>query len=523
LRSNLFNKEVFGSFLRVNGWALAYYIVNSFSLSYFLNVEGVAIAWPPVGIFISAILLSKPKERPFIIGLLFIADFFADMYSGVSGVSKLLYAFTSTGDAVLSAWILLKFIENPFRLNKSTNLLKYLLLSVVLCNGVFSLIVGAYTSTISDSSFVSNFFYSWVADGVGNLLIVPFLTAWSTLSKNDFNQMGMKRYLELAALMATLFMLNILSYPYYKNGLLFTFFINYLTFPFIIWAILRFDMKIVTLVLLLLVSVMVFNLRVNNDAFVHSAHTNFTFFQLYIASIVVISLLITAMKSERNQASQDLIEAERKLLINTAFIEEQERNRYSRELHDSLGPLLSTVKMYVQSLFYTTDSERIKLIAQKSNENVKTAISTMREIAHGISPFNLSHYGYVGALLDFIDGINKLEQLIVRFNYNSDGRYNNLCEIILYRITTEMITNTIKHANATEIKIDYFFSETKGIVNLLYKDNGKGFDMEMIHKNTDTGMGLDNIQQRIKMLRGQISIDSAIGKGTTFLIEFPVN
>ncbi|HLO58395.1 MAG TPA: MASE1 domain-containing protein [Bacteroidales bacterium] len=522
MRSTLFNKETLGSFLRVNAWAIAYYIINVFSLTYFVNEEGVAIAWPPVGIFISAILLSKPKERPFIIGLLFMADFFADMHYSISISSKIFYAFTSTGDAVLSSWILLRFISNPFRLNKSTKLLKYLLLSVVLCNGVFSVIVGAYTSTISDSSFLSNFFYSWVADGVGNLLIVPFLTAWSTLSKSDFNEMKMKRYLELAALMATLFTLNILSYPYYKNGLLFTFFINYLTFPFIIWAILRFDMKIVTLVLLMLVSVMVFNLRVNNDAFVHSAHTNFTFFQLYIASIVVISLLITAMKAERNQANLDLVEAERKLLINTAFIEEKERNRYSRELHDGLGPLLSTVKMYVQSLFYTTDLERIKLIALKSNENVKAAIRTMREIAHGISPFNLSQYGYVGALLDFIDGINKIEQLSIRFNYNSNTRYDNLSEIILYRITTEMITNTMKHANASEVTIDYSFSEDNGIVNLSYRDNGKGFDMQRIDK-TEGGMGLDNIQQRVKMLRGRITMNSAVGQGTTFLIEFPVN
>ncbi len=99
-----------------------------------------------------------------------------------------------------------------------------------------------------------------------------------------------------------------------------------------------------------------------------------------------------------------LVAAERKLVFNSIEIEERERSRYSRELHDGLGPLLSTIKMYMQSLSETNDADKVKFIAEESENNIKIAIQTMREVAHGLSPFNLSNFGYVNAVLEFTKG-----------------------------------------------------------------------------------------------------------------------
>ena len=402
----------------------------------------------------------------------------------------------------------------------------YLLYSVILCHGFFSIVVSGLTSYTQGSDFWSGIVKSWVADGVGNIMIVPFIVSWVSPSSWDLKKFSLKRGIEIAILLGALFVSNIVLFPYSKNGILFSFIINYLSFPFIIWAILRFDMKIVTLVLVLLAAVMLFNLMDDIDIFTDGImNSRFLIFQLYIASLTIIAILITTIITERNQARVSLmenvkllVEAERKLVFNSIEIEERERSRYSRELHDGLGPLLSTIKMYMQSLSETRDTDKVKFIAEESERNIKIAIQTMREVAHGLSPFNLSNFGYVNAVLEFTKSINKIHKLVIDFTYNSHVRFSDFYEIILYRITTELISNTLKHANATQVEIAFNYSADKKNITLVYHDNGQGFDTTC--KEVKTGMGLMNIKQRIKILGGNFRIESAIGKGCTILCRF---
>ncbi len=145
----------------------------------------------------------------------------------------------------------------------------------------------------------------------------------------------------------------------------------------------------------------------------------------------------------------------------------------------------------------------------------------MREVAHGLSPFNLSNFGYVNAVLEFTKGINKIHELVIDFTYNSHVRFSDFYEIILYRITTELISNTLKHAHATHVEIAFNYSVEKKNITLVYHDNGQGFDTSC--KEAKTGMGLMNIQQRIRILGGNFRIESVIGKGCTIFVDFPMN
>jgi signal transduction histidine kinase len=527
--SRLLNKKFLFCSLRLLIWGIAYYCVASFSVTYLIDSKGVAIAWPPVGIYISAILLTPARERPFLIAIIFMADMAADMHSGITFITIIAYALLSTGDALISAWIMLRFVANPFVFTKIRNFLLYLLFSVILCHGFFSILVSGVTSFTQGSEFWPGILSSWVADGVGNVMIVPFIVSWASFSKRDMNHLNLKRIIELVILITALIASNMLLFPYSSNGILFSFIINYLSFPFIIWAIFRFDMKIVTLVLLMLTLVMLVNLIDDIEVFRNGiVNRHFLFFQLYIASISIISILITSITLERNQARVGLMEnvkllmeAERKLVFNSIEIEERERSRYSRELHDGLGPLLSTIKMYMQSLSETRNAEKVKFIAEESKHSIRIAIQTMREVAHGLSPFNLSNLGYVNAVLEFTKGINKIHDLVIDFTYNSQVRFSDFYEIILYRITTELISNTLKHANANHVEIAFNYSLEKKSITLVYSDNGQGFNTSF--KELKTGMGLMNIQERIKILGGNFRIESAIGKGCTIYVDFQLN
>lgn len=527
--SRLLNKELFLNCIRIIIWGIVYYFTTWFSLEYLLDSNGVAIAWPPVGVYISAILLTPAKYRPFLIAVILSADIAADTHTGLSFWTIVAYGLLSTGDALISAWILLRFVANPFVFDKARNFLLYMLYSVIICHGFFSILVSGVTSYTQGSDYWSGILSSWVADGVGNIMIVPLIISWASYCKKDRKKLGIERIIEIIILVMALFASNILLFPYSKNGLLFSFIINYLSFPFIIWAIFRFDMRIVTMVLMMLTLVMLLNLSYNFDLFqseVVSRH--FIFFQLYLGSISIIAILITSIITERNQARVALmesvsllVEAERKLVFNSIEIEERERSRYSRELHDGLGPLLSTIKMYMQSLSETRDSDKVKFIAEESEQNIKIAIQTMREVAYGLSPFNLSSFGYVNAVLEFTKSINKIHKLEIDFTYNSHSRFSDFYEIILYRITTELINNTLKHAHATHVEIVFNYSAEKRNITLMYHDDGQGFDTSC--DEVKTGMGLVNIRQRIRILGGNFRIESLLGKGCTIFVDFPMN
>jgi signal transduction histidine kinase len=527
--SGLSKKEFLYSCLRILSWGVVYYLVAWFSLDYLLYSNGVAIAWPPVGIFISAILLTPARQRPYLVALLFAADVIADFHTGISFMAKIAYGLLSTGDALISAWVMLRFISNPFSFSKVRNFLLYLLYSVILCHGFFSILVSGVNTYTQGSEYWPGILSTWVADGVGNIMIVPFIISWASFSRIDLKNLSVPRMIEIVMLVIALVASNILLFPYSRDGFLFSFIINYLSFPFIIWAIFRFDLKIVTLALMLVTLVMFVSL-LNVVSFLNAgnADLHFLFFQLYIVSVSIIAILVTCVLTERNEARIELMqninllmEAEKKLVLNSIEIEERERGRYSRELHDGLGPLLSTIKMYMQSLSGSSKSEKVKFIAEESERNIKIAIQTMREVAHGLSPFNLSNFGYVNAVLEFTKGINKIHDLVIDFEYNSHARFNDFYEIILYRITTELISNTLKHAQATHVEIAFNYSYEKRNITLVYSDNGTGFDASC--NDSKKGMGLMNIHQRINILGGHFKIESVIGKGCTIFVDFPLN
>jgi len=100
-------------------------------------------------------------------------------------------------------------------------------------------------------------------------------------------------------------------------------------------------------------------------------------------------------------------------------------------------------------------------------------------------------------------------------------RYESNVEITFYRIITELINNTFKYANASNIRIILNYSEADSTLRLEYTDNGKGFDLDKVLSKSQ-GLGLSSIYQRVNALNGKIDIETAIGKGVRVLFELPV-
>ena len=203
-------------------------------------------------------------------------------------------------------------------------------------------------------------------------------------------------------------------------------------------------------------------------------------------------------------------ETEKRVLSAVIRTEEQERQRFAKELHDGLGPLLSVIKMLLSGFEEKNSSEVNDKIKGNLKQAVDEAITSVREISANISPHILNNFGLKDATESFIRKLRPAEGISINFKTNIDNRrfiYN--VEVIMYRVICELINNTLRHANASKISIDL---QLQGdVLYLEYEDNGMGFDVKQAE--SDGGMGLSNMQYRLNSGNGDIKISSESGRG----------
>jgi len=212
-------------------------------------------------------------------------------------------------------------------------------------------------------------------------------------------------------------------------------------------------------------------------------------------------------------------ELERKILSAVIQGEEKERSRFAREMHDGLGPLLSTIKLYVNELGSSgvSDEERKDLI-RHSNELIDDAVNSTRTISNNLMPTVINSYGLVNAVQAFCEKVNKTNQLKIRFETeNINQRLDQNLELILFRVISELINNTLKHAEAKHVNIVLVQYEDR--LSLYFKDDGVGFVVEDIIQSENKGMGLKNIISRVKSINGNYHFLSSPGEGFTIRIE----
>ena len=212
---------------------------------------------------------------------------------------------------------------------------------------------------------------------------------------------------------------------------------------------------------------------------------------------------------------------ERTIMNKVVETEEKDRKKFAEELHDGLGPILSTIKMYMdlieKSAIYNPESSKneiIKNIFDLLDESIKFSNS----IANNLVPNMISDYGLIVAIKTFCNKIIQTGKIKISLEFQlRNKRLNEILEVILYRTLIEFINNTLKHAQAKNIRINIL--QENNHLNVIYEDDGIGFDFEKMLDDPRTGMGLKNILSRVKSVDGIIQADKAIEKGFRIVIQ----
>ncbi|MVT08232.1 sensor histidine kinase [Chitinophaga sp. ysch24] len=234
------------------------------------------------------------------------------------------------------------------------------------------------------------------------------------------------------------------------------------------------------------------------------------FISLLIAIIIVFFVVSIVLYHRR------YIQLQRERIVAEITILENERKRIAADLHDSIGPLLSTIKLNLHSIGVTDPQD--KLLIDRSSGYIDEVIRGLRQISHNLLPATLERKGLTEALREFIRQLSAKESLEIKFNTSGQINIPPEKEIHVFRIIQEIAHNTLKHAKATQLQI--VLTRESGFFLVLVKENGIGFDVKKARMES-SGLGMKSLAIRTDILNGSLSIDSTPGQGTNYFVKIP--
>ena len=227
--------------------------------------------------------------------------------------------------------------------------------------------------------------------------------------------------------------------------------------------------------------------------------------------LVAISVFITFVLQQRNHArlQREQIGSAKRIIE----MEETEKGRTARELHDLTGQLVLGISGSIENIDFP-DQE----IKNQLNARIKELGTSIRRISHRMNRAMIEHFTFSEMITGLCEDVQKLSHMTVDLEMADDfPDLPNELVLHFYRITQELLTNAGKYASESQVKIKVF--EENGRITLLYTDNGPGFH---VGGKSKPSMGILNIFERAKLVGGQANLTSAPGKGTEWEIFFPI-
>ncbi|MEE1944892.1 histidine kinase [Pedobacter sp. KR3-3] len=223
---------------------------------------------------------------------------------------------------------------------------------------------------------------------------------------------------------------------------------------------------------------------------------------------------------QRKQFQETEIQQQKQLLNAVIESQESERKRIGQDLHDEIGGTLSAMKLMLGAL------KQQGLISEDNILPVKELIDKMikdvRHISHDLSPPGLAMFGLyttIEAFVSLINNTGKIDIEIEHDPYVEERLLAERTELALFRVITQLIANSLKHAEATHINLSFKPSDTT--LQIGYTDDGKGFDVAIL--NERKGIGMQNIVSRLQMVDAVYTLETSPGKGFKMVINCPLD
>jgi two-component system NarL family sensor kinase len=232
-----------------------------------------------------------------------------------------------------------------------------------------------------------------------------------------------------------------------------------------------------------------------------------------------VNKVIAAQTEEINQQKIRDLENNLKIESMQSMLagQESERQRVAQDLHDSVGGLLAAVKIQLETMTAKKPERSLDEDWKKIRGLLDETVAETRHIARNMQPSALLEFGLVTALRDLTNRVHG--EGVPHITFQHFGEFSDIhrdTALNCYRIIQELLQNSLKHARAKEILVQ--ITRTDNQLALLVEDDGAGFDPTSMKK----GMGTDNVARRAQFLKGELSVQSAKGQGTSTLVTVPI-
>lgn len=222
--------------------------------------------------------------------------------------------------------------------------------------------------------------------------------------------------------------------------------------------------------------------------------------------------------------ARQMQEALRNLSNQVLHVQEEERKRISRELHDEVGQALTAINIQLAALAKTRGKpdSRIQSKVADAQNLLQQTMSTVHRFARELRPAMLDDLGLLPALRSCVKAFAGRTSVRAYFKpCHGVEKLTDEQKLVLYRVTQESLTNVAKHAQATRVVVN--LSQFKNGICLEIKDNGKAFSVDQqFGANGKKRLGLLGIQERVRLVHGIFTVESEPSKGTTIRVQIPL-
>ncbi|NLX91891.1 MAG: HAMP domain-containing protein [Firmicutes bacterium] len=211
-----------------------------------------------------------------------------------------------------------------------------------------------------------------------------------------------------------------------------------------------------------------------------------------------------------------------KLLQKLISVQEEERKRIARELHDGTSQSLTSLMLILRAIQQSNNLEEVRKLAETYREVLYNTLEEIKKISYELRPVTLDKLGIDEAIKRYIRDLTAHIDIKIIYD-NEECKFSSLdqeIETTVYRIVQEAITNAIRHARPKNI--DVILRSDDQFVEVTIKDDGVGFELEEVQDNWENGLGIPGMMERVSLLKGELSIDTAPGQGTLIKIKLPL-
>jgi len=494
---------------------ISYYLGTRIGFALTPRDEPIATFWPPNAVLLAALLLAPKRMWLAFFLAVFPAHMLAQLRVGVPVLTALGWFISNSSEALLGALCITRYRSGRSLFDSVRGVLAFV---------VFGLLVAPLATSFLDAASVvitgwgKNYWAlsgtRFLTNALAELTLVPAIVLWGTNGLFWIRNSPLIRWVEAAFLAIGTVAISVFvfsSHPGSPNAIPA---LMYAPLPFLLWATVRFGSGGLSLSLLCIALVSIWNAMHGRGPFTSSSMAeNVQSLQAMFFMVATPLLFLSAVIAQMRRMEESLSRISGRLI----HAHEEERQRISRELHDDLGQQLALVQAKLEELREASDTSWDTSLADLSGR-LSDISTTAHEISYGLYPSHLEHLGLLMALERLCKETGRGRSLSIHLtstDFSSD--LDPRIALCLYRVTQEALHNILAHSRAHKAEIELKNDEQRIWLRII--DDGVGFDPEQTSR---AGLGLVSMTDRIKSLGGSIDVKSGKMAGTQIQVSVPM-